>query len=169
MGHAEIEIVRVRSEADAEEVRAFARALRAWNYEFMPDMTAVIDAYFDGHDFEGHLERLLSVCNPPEGECLLARLGGAPVGAVTLQRRTDSEAELNRLFVDEAARGRGIGRALVIALIESARALGYGSIFLTTVRRFDAALALYRALGFVEVPPEDEADALQIDMRLVLA
>ena len=102
-----IEIVRVRDEADAEEVRALARALRAWNYEFMPDLTSVIDAYFTSHDFEGHLERLLTVCNPPDGECLLARLDGAPVGAVTLQRRTATEAEVNRLFVrDGGTRGR---------------------------------------------------------------
>ncbi len=169
MSGAVIEIVRVRDEADAEEVRAMARALRAWNYEFMPDMTAVIDAYFDGHDFEGHLERLLTTCNPPEGECLLARLDGVPVGAVTLQRHAGDEAELNRLFVQEEARGHGVGRALVTSLIESARALGYRAIFLSTVRRFDAALALYRSLGFVDDPPGSDPDGIQIDMRLDLA
>ncbi len=160
-------IVRVRNEADAEEVRAFARALKAWNYEFMPDMTAVIDAYFTSHDFEGHLERLLTLCNPPDGECLLARLDGVPVGAVTLQRHTPEEAELNRLFVHAEARGCGVGRALVTTLIERARALGYRSLFLSTVRRFDAALALYRSLGFVDVAPPAPDDA-QVDMRLVL-
>jgi GNAT superfamily N-acetyltransferase len=160
-------IVHVRDEADAEEVRALARALRAWNYDFMPDLTAVIDAYFDGHDFEGHLDRLLTACNPPDGECLLARLDGAPVGAVTLQRRTETQAELNRLFVCAEARGQGVGRALVTTLIERARALGYGSLFLNTVRRFDAALALYRSLGFVVVPGDDPGN-VQVDMRLVL-
>ncbi len=163
-----IEIIPVRDEADAEEVRALARALRAWNHEFMPDLTAVIDAYFTSHDFEGHLERLLTVCNPPHGECLLARLDGAPVGAVTLQRRTATEAELNRLFVREAARGAGVGRALVTTLIERARALGYRTLFLSAVRRFEAALALYRSLGFVEVTEGDDPDDVQVDMRLNL-
>ena len=164
-----IDIVRVRDEADAEEVRALARALRAWNYEFMPDLTAVIDGYFTSHDFEGHLERLLTVCNPPHGECLLARLHGAPVGAVTLQRRTGTEAELNRLFVREAARGTGVGRVLVTTLIERARALGYRTLFLSAVRRFDAALALYRSLGFVEVAEGGDPDDVQVDMRLDLS
>jgi GNAT superfamily N-acetyltransferase len=163
-----IEIVRVRDEADAEEVRALARALRAWNYEFMPDLTSVIDAYFTSHDFEGHLERLLTVCNPPDGECLLARLDGAAVGAVTLQRRTATEAEVNRLFVRAAARGAGVGRALVTTLIERARGLGYRSVFLSAVRRFDAAIALYRSLGFVEVAEGGDPDDVQIDMRLEL-
>ncbi len=168
MPPAGVEIVAVRNEADAEEVRALARALRAWNYEFMPEMTAVIDAYFDGHDFEGHLERLLTLCTPPEGECLLARLDGEPVGAVTLQRHSEGQAELNRLFVREAARGRSIGRALVTVLIERARALGYRSLFLSTVRRFDAAVSLYRSLGFVEIAQHGDPDDIQIDMRLDL-
>ncbi len=163
-----VEIIRVRTEADADEVRALARTLRAWNYEFMPDLTAVIDAYFTSHDFEGHLERLLTVCNPPDGECLLARLGGAPVGAVTLQRRTGSEAELNRLFVSEQARGAGVGRLLVTTLVERARALGYQTLFLSAVRRFDAALALYRSLGFVEIAEGGDPDDIQVDMRLDL-
>ncbi len=168
MTAAGVEIIRVRDEADAEEVRALARALKAWNYEFMPDLTAVIDAYFTSHDFEGHLERLLCVCNPPNGECLLARRDGRPVGAVTLQRRTQTEAELNRLFVVEAARGTGIGRALVTTLIGDARTLGYRTVFLSTVRRFDAALALYRSLGFVAVGAEGEADDAEVDLRLDL-
>ena len=163
-----IEIVYVRDEADAEEVRALARALRAWNYEFMPDLTSVIDAYFTSHDFEGHLERLLTVCNPPDGECLLARVDGAAVGAVSLQRRTASEAELNRLFVRTAARGAGVGRALVTTLIARARALGYQTLFLSAVRRFDVALALYRSLGFVEVAEGGDPDDVQVDMRLEL-
>jgi GNAT superfamily N-acetyltransferase len=167
MTSAGLAIVRVRNEADAEEVRAFARALKAWNYEFMPDMTSVIDAYFTSHDFEGHLERLLTVCNPPDGECLLARLDGVPVGAVTMQRRTPEEAELNRLFVRAEARGRSVGRALATTLIGCARELGYRSLFLSTVRRFDAALALYRSLGFVDVPGGDPGD-VQVDMRLAL-
>lgn len=165
----ELEIVLVRDETDAEEVRTLARALKAWNYEFMPDMTAVIDAYFDGHDFEGHLARLLTACTPPNGECLLARLDGAPVGAVTLQRLTADDAEMNRLFVHAAARGQGVGRALVERLIARARDLGYRRLVLSTVRRFVAAVTLYRSLGFVEATRPDNPDAaIQIDMRLDL-
>lgn len=169
MSDAALEMACVRDAADAEEVRALARALKAWNYEFMPDMTAVIDAYFGGHDFEGHLARLLTACNPPDGECLLARLDGAPVGAVTLQRLTADTAEMNRLFVHAAARGRGVGRALVERLIERARELGYRRLVLSTVRRFVAAVTLYRSLGFVEATRPDNPDAaFQIDMRLDL-
>lgn len=165
----EIEIVCVRSEAEADAVRALARAFKAWNYAILADMTDVVDAYFNGHDFEGHLARLLVDCNPPDGECLLARLDGEPVGIVTLRRRTTSEGELNRLFVQDAARGTGAGRALVTTLIARARALGYSAILLSTVNRFDAALGLFRSLGFVDDPRGDPPDvAVQVDMRLNL-
>ncbi len=164
-----VEIVRVRNEADAEEVRGLARAFKAWNYTVLADMTDVVDAYFDGHDFEGHLARLLTACNPPDGECLLARLDGAPVGIVTLQRRSETQAEVNRLYVSDTARGAGAGRALVSTLIESARALGYRAVLLSTVRRFDAALALFRSLGFVADPRGDPPNvAIQVDLRLDL-
>ena len=163
-----VEIVRVRTEADADEVRALARAFKAWNYAFLADVTDIVDAYFDGHDFEGHLVRLLTDCNPPKGECLLARRDGVPVGIVTLQRRMESEAEMNRLFVRETARGAGIGRVLVTRLIVRARALGYRTLFLSTVRRFDAALALYRSVGFVEVAEGGDPDDIQVDLCLDL-
>lgn len=169
MSPAGVEIVCVRDEADAEAVRGLARAFKAWNYQALADMREVVDAYFDGHDFEGHLARLLTACNPPDGECLLARLDGAPVGIVTLQRRSEREAEVNRLFVRQAARGRGIGRALVTMLVARARALGYRALLLSTVDRFDASVALYRSLGFVDDPRGDEPNvAIQVDLRLDL-
>ena len=55
-------------------------------------------------------------------------------------------------------------------LVESARALGYRSILLSTVDRFDAALAVFRAHGFVDDPRGDPPNvAVQVDMRLDLA
>ena len=164
-----IEIIHVRSEADAADVRALARAFRAWNYDVLSDMTEIVDAYFDNHDFEGHLARLLTACNPPQGECLLARLEGMPAGIVTLQRRAPGEAEVNRLFVPDRARGHGIGRALMTTLIDDARALGYHHLLLSTVDRFQAAIGLYRSLGFADDPRGDPPNvAVQVDLRLDL-
>lgn len=54
--------------------------------------------------------------------------------------------------VDAAARGRGIGRALVTHCLASAKAAGYRAIqFNQVVSTNCAALALYRSLGFTEV------------------
>ncbi len=55
-------------------------------------------------------------------------------------------------MVDEVARGRGVGRALLDALQAEARALGLRRLVLETGVRQSAAIALYRRCGFADVP-----------------
>jgi GNAT superfamily N-acetyltransferase len=61
-------------------------------------------------------------------------------------------AELKRMFVKPEARGRGVGRALLEALLEEARALGAAQAVLETGVRQTAALALYVRAGFTRIP-----------------
>ncbi len=100
---------------------------------------------------------------------LIARYGGAglllayekerPAGCVVLFGRDAQTAEIKRLYVVPAARGGGIGRALVAAAIERAKADGYRRIVLDTHRsRLEAAYGLYRALGFEECEAYGQAD-----------
>jgi ribosomal-protein-alanine N-acetyltransferase len=68
-----------------------------------------------------------------------------------LARVAGGEAEILTLAVAPAARGRGLGRALLQAAINKARALGAGTMFLEVGADNPAALALYAGLGFVKV------------------
>jgi len=68
----------------------------------------------------------------------------------------EREAELARLIVDPARRGRGVGRALVRLLLERARA-AYPVVFLRVHPGNAAALRCYAAAGLTRVPPADEA------------
>jgi ribosomal protein S18 acetylase RimI-like enzyme len=79
--------------------------------------------------------------------------GGEPAGFCQLRYRyglwlESEDCLLEDLFVREAARGSGLGRALVEAAIERARARGCGRVELDTNEGNTAARALYESLGF---------------------
>jgi putative acetyltransferase len=95
---------------------------------------------------------------PPRGALLVARVGRESVGCVGLHASRDaSTVELKRMYVRPAARGLGIGRALLNAAIAQARHAGHARLRLDTLPQLDAALALYRAAGFAPIPPFDPA------------
>jgi ribosomal protein S18 acetylase RimI-like enzyme len=75
---------------------------------------------------------------------------GRSVGTVFLGVR-DGGAWLYDITIDEAERGRGFGRAAMLALEEEARRLGYGSLGLNVWGGNEVARGLYRSLGFIEV------------------
>ncbi len=86
------------------------------------------------------------------GAFLAARMGGQAVGCACLQRLDDRTAEVRRVFVQPSARGRGIGRMLLDALLDSGRAHGYTRLRLDTGDRLPEAVALFRAYGFRDIP-----------------
>jgi putative acetyltransferase len=77
---------------------------------------------------------------------------GIPVGCGALRLLDYETAELKRMYVSPAARGLGLGRRLVTALEEHARALGVRRLVLETGVLQSAALALYRGCGFHPIP-----------------
>lgn len=93
---------------------------------------------------------------PPHGALLVARLDGAPVGVGGV-RRIPSDAgawfEVKHLFASPAARGHGVGKALLAALEQRAIDLGATDVVLDTNDSLAAAGGLYLAAGFARVEP----------------
>ena len=83
----------------------------------------------------------------------VARLDGRAVGCAALVLQGDGEAELKRMFVADAARGQGAGRALMQRIEETARREGVRVLRLETGIKNAEALALYRRAGFGERGP----------------
>jgi ribosomal protein S18 acetylase RimI-like enzyme len=134
------------------------------------EMTAVgalrVEAY--------HAQDLLAV-NPPyaaklrvlggdgHGVVLVADGDGALLGTVMLEPWHDGseiasgprEAEVRALAVAPSAQGRGVGRALMLAVIEQAAAAGATRLLLSTQPNMKAAQALYANLGFARLPERD--------------
>jgi len=87
----------------------------------------------------------------PEGSFFIARALGEIAGCVGMKRIGDGTCEMKRLFVRDRFKGEGIGAALVERLVEEARAKGYARMRLDTLRKMEAAIGLYRKLGFREI------------------
>jgi GNAT superfamily N-acetyltransferase len=93
-------------------------------------------------------ERMPGPYVAPRGGLWLALVGDVAIGCVALRPLDDGTAEVKRMFVDPAWRGRGAGRALLEALIDGARARGYETLRLGTLDDMMIAQALYHSLGF---------------------
>jgi putative acetyltransferase len=142
-----------RTEADLEAVRGLMRAFVAWHRSRHEEDRHLVEAYFDDASFDRELEELDLKYAPPEGALLLAELDGEPVGCVALRRFDERTCEMKRMFVRPQAQHRGVGRALARTIIAFAADAGYSTMVLDTSVRQREAAALYRGLGFTDVPP----------------
>jgi ribosomal protein S18 acetylase RimI-like enzyme len=92
---------------------------------------------------------------PPAGELLLARRADCEaIGCVGLRPLDPTGCcEMKRLYVSPRARGLGLGRALVDAVVAEAQRIGYREIRLDTLPTMDEAIGLYGKLGFETIAP----------------
>jgi|SRR4051812_33989623 GNAT superfamily N-acetyltransferase len=88
---------------------------------------------------------------PPMGAWVVAYLGGQPVGCGGIKRLDDTSAELKRVYLVAAARGRGLGRRLLDELELHARSLGYEVLRLDTGDLQPEALGLFRSAGYQQI------------------
>jgi putative acetyltransferase len=89
----------------------------------------------------------------PEGRLLLALADDSAAGCVGLRKFAPGQAEMKRLYVRPAFRGRRIGHLLTEAILAEARHAGYREMLLDTLPVLAEAVALYRRFGFREIPP----------------
>jgi GNAT superfamily N-acetyltransferase len=116
----------------------------------------------------GALNAELSAAHPEPGAChfqldpaevtgdrgvfLIIYREGEPVGCGALRVLDDETGEFKRMYVVPAVRGNGLGKRLVAALEAEAGALGVRRLVLETGVRLTAAVALYRSMGFEQIP-----------------
>ena len=114
-----------------------------------------VDLCFQSFDTE--LATLPGEYAAPRGTLLLACVDGALAGCCALRPLDNVDyanaSEMKRLYVRKAFRGFGLGRQLVEAALDAARAGGYDCVLLDTLVEMEAARALYEDLGFTDVPP----------------
>lgn len=104
-------------------------------------------------------EQLANIGHGDTHTGFLAICDNAPGGCIALSRLDEQTAIVNRLFVRPIFRGRGIARALMDALTQTALERGYTRLVLDTDRdQLSAAYNLYLSLGFEVCEPYGPVD-----------
>ncbi len=132
--------IRRATAADAERCgricyEAFAAINRAHN--FPPDMPSP----------EAGIGVLTMLFSHPAFYCVVAEVEGAVVGSNCLDERS-TVAGIGPITVDPAVQNRGIGRALMRAVMDRARARGFAGVRLLQSTFHNRSLSLYTKLGF---------------------
>ncbi len=116
-----------------------------------PDDVVALSHLFDD---EAQLDATRTFLADPSHHLFVAFDEGAAVGFVTGVEMTHpdkgTEMCLYELGVDESARNRGVGTALVTALADAARARGCFGMWVLTERDNVAAVRTYRRAGGAE-------------------
>lgn len=110
-----------------------------------------IDLCFQSFDQE--LQAIPEMYGPPRGGLLLVGQPNAWEGCVGVRQLGENAGELKRMYLRETQRGLGIGRILLSKALDLANTLGYSVVRLDTLPSMEAAIALYRSMGFVEISP----------------
>jgi len=121
-------------------------------------------------NFDQELAGLPGDYASPHGRLLLAEYEGQLAGCVALHKLEPEICEMKRLYLRAKFRDKGLGRALAETIIAEARAIGYRRMRLDTVEPvMKDAVAMYRRLGFKEIPPyraNPIAGALYMELEL---
>jgi putative acetyltransferase len=151
---------------DLPEVRTLMRSYQRW---LLDDLG--VSLCFQ--DFDSELAALPGAYALPRGQLWVARdaTNGTALGIIAVKPLNAAlECEMKRLWVSDAAKGQGLGRVLAHTAIEFARAAGYQTMKLDTLRdRMPAAISLYRFLGFAETAGyvhNPEPDVLYMSLTL---
>src|ERR1700761_4834907 len=107
------------------ELTATAALFRAY--------AASLDIDLGHQGFSEELAALPGPYAPPDGAILLAKQGDHVLGCVALKRLEAGTAEIKRLYVRPQARGQGVAKALVDAMLKEAAVLGYARVNLDTL------------------------------------
>jgi GNAT superfamily N-acetyltransferase len=89
----------------------------------------------------------------PRSVFLIGRLGGRAVACSAVRPLEGDVAEVKRMYVEPAVRGRGLAKRLLTALEDVARNMGYRALRLETADRQPEAIGLYESAGYHRIEP----------------
>jgi len=139
--------------AELDDARSLMRAFLAWHRARHVEDIDLVERYFDQAAFDAELAGLPGKYARPQGRLFIAYVDGKPAGCVALRDLKHGVCEMKRMFVPDAFRGQGIGRALAKRIVAEAKEAGYRIMRLDTSRRQGEAMRLYESMGFLRIAP----------------
>jgi DNA-binding MarR family transcriptional regulator/GNAT superfamily N-acetyltransferase len=143
-----------RAVAPAGEMQTTIRGLKIGDIGWITHRQGLLYAEEYGWDvtYEGLVAKILSdfVADYDERRAgaWIAERDGVILGSVFLVEASPTVGQLRLLYVEPRARGMGVGRTLVQACIDGARARGYRKLKLWTNDVLVSARRIYEAAGF---------------------
>ena len=131
------------TEADNSDIAAIVRENLK---QFGLDIPGTV--YFD----EG-LDHLSEFYNSDDCQYYVAESDGKVIGGVGFAPLIwkDDTAELQKLYLTDAAKGRGIGYELINFIEDKMKAAGFKRSYLETHDNLQAAIHIYEKLGYSEI------------------
>ena len=151
-GMSDLTISPVTSATALDAVRRLCWDYRAFLNQASPQARKIVEIFYDTDTYQDLMNRLQDLHAAPGGTIRLALLDGTPVGCGMSHQFNAQTAEIKRLYVSDAARGYGVGRALCLDLAQACRDAGYSKVVLDTVTTLTPARRLYEDLGFRPCP-----------------
>ena len=78
------------------------------------------------------------------------------VGTFGLYKLSDSIAEIRKMYLRKKSRGIGLGRWMILTLIEKAREMEFKFLELETASPLVEAIGLYKKMGFTELTSSNQ-------------
>jgi len=147
-----VEITRASTQPEFQAIEELMEEYIAWDADQTAKLGLDPQVYLTFY-YGNEPEMLPGEFAPPGGCLLLAILDGQPAGCVGYRQLSEGVCELKRLYVRPRCRGNGIGRLLLVELLEQARLSGYRRVKLETGSFMLEAHQLYQSLGFEFCPP----------------
>ena len=136
------EITQAITEQQITHARTLFREYEAW---------LGMSLCFQG--FEEEMANLPGKYAPPGGRLYVAYDEEETIGCIALREIAPGVCEMKRLFLRDAARGKGVGLRLIEQIIADAKEIGYEKMRLDTYPpKMGKAVSLYEAHGFYEIP-----------------
>ena len=121
--------------------------------ELMAALNELLDAQYPGRATRPGSVTTPDEMVPPAGTFLVGYEDERAVAIGGLRPLGDDVCEIKRMYVVPDARSRGVGRALLAALEDAARALGHRVVRLDAGAEQEHSRVLFEATGYREIPP----------------